>query len=424
MAKPAGALTGKREENRQVRRSTDHFLSSHGGNLPLPDSLSGLIVHAKDNAGAIAAELPGAVDWVVARQMACGLDIINDGEYVKAAHPGTYAAYIFDRVSGFSTVDRPAGLGPKRASTAERDRRDFPGFYESGLWFAGSGGPQRPGFAKPGVSPDQLFRSDPTKVRACTGPVTYHGHDAIGKDIDALRTALEDRPGVDGFIAALGPLSLGAGIHNLHYRDERDYMFAVADAVREEYKAVTDAGLIVQIDEPEFATTWMFYPDWSVEQYRAHLDFCVDVINHALRGLPEEQIRFHMCWGSGHRPHVHDIEFRHIVDKLLRIDAQCYMFEASNVRHAHEYRVFEDVKLPAGKIIAPGVVGHFTDLVEHPELVAERLVNYATLVGMENVHAGTDCGIGSRVGHAEVAWAKLAAMAEGCRIAGKRMKGK
>ena len=407
-----------------MRRSSDYFLSSHGGNLPLPDSLSTLLANARENEAAIAVELPKAVDWVVAQQMDCGVDIINDGEYVKASHPGTYAAYIFDRVTGFNTVDRPAGLGPKRASTAERDRRDFPGFYESGLWFSGSGGPVRPGFAKPGVSPDQIFRGDPNKMRACTEPVTYHGYEAIQKDIDALKTALEGKSDVDGFIAALGPLSLGAGVHNLHYKDERDYMFAVADAVREEYKAVTDAGLIVQIDEPEFATTWMFYPDWSVEEYRNHLDFCVEIINHALRGLPEEQIRFHMCWGSGHRPHVHDIEFRHIVDKLLKIDAQCYTFEASNVRHAHEYRVFEDVKLPAGKIIAPGVVGHYTDLVEHPELVAERLVNYAELVGMENVHACTDCGIGSRVGHAEVAWAKLRAMAEGCRIAGKRMRGK
>jgi 5-methyltetrahydropteroyltriglutamate--homocysteine methyltransferase len=406
-----------------MRRSTDYFLSTHGGNLPLPDDLTALIANAKDNEAAIAAELPKAVDWVVAKQIECGVDILNDGEYVKASHPGTYAAYIFDRMSGFNTVDRPAGLQPKRGFSGERDLKDFPGFYESGLWFAGSGGAVRPGFAKPGSGKHGYFKSDPTRVRACTEAIVYHGYDAIGKDVAALQKAIAGKPDVDGFIAALGPLSTGAGTHNFHYKDERDYMFAVADAVREEYKAVTDAGLILQVDEPEFATTWMFYPDWSVDEYRAYLDFAVEVINHALRGLPQEQIRFHMCWGSGHRPHVHDIEFRHIVDKLLKIDAQCYTFEASNVRHAHEYRVFEDVKLPEGKIIAPGVVGHFTDLVEHPELVAERLCNYAKLVGMENVQASTDCGIGSRVGHEEVVWAKLKAMAEGCRIAGKRMKG-
>jgi len=407
-----------------MRRSTDYFLSSHGGNLPLPTGLAKLLTNTREHEAEIAVELPKAVDWVVEQQIQCGVDIINDGEYVKASHPGTYAAYIHDRISGYTTIDRPSNLGPKRAFTAERDRRDFPGFYESGLWFAGSGGSVRPGFLPPGGGWKGIMDPKPAKIRACTEAIKYHGYEAIKKDIDALKKALESRPGVDGFIAALGPLSLGAGIHNLFYKNERDYMFAVADAAREEYKAITDAGLVLQIDEPEFATTWMFYPDWSIEQYRQHLDFCVDIINHALRGLPEEQIRIHMCWGSGHRPHVHDIEFKHIVDKLLKIKAQAYSFEASNVRHAHEYHVFEDVKLPDGKIIVPGVVGHFTDLVEHPELVAERLCNFARLVGMENVQAGTDCGIGSRVGHEEVVWAKLKAMADGCRIAARRMKRK
>ncbi len=406
-----------------MRRSTEYFLSSHGGNLPLPEPLETLVKDAKANEAAIAVELPKAVDWVVKKQMDCGVDIINDGEFVKASHPGTYAAYIHDRISGYNTVNRPKGLGLKRANTAERDKRDFPGFYESGLWFSGSGG-IRPGFAKPGGGSRFIVDPDAPTVRACTEPLKYHGYDMIKKDIDALDRALKGKSNVDGFIAALGPLSLGAGVHNLHYKDEREYMFAVADVVREEYKAITDAGHIVQVDEPEFATTWMFYPDWSVEEYRKHLDFCVDIINHALRGIPEDQVRFHMCWGSGHRPHVHDIEFKYIVDKLVKINAQAYSFEASNVRHEHEYKVFEETKLPAGKIIAPGVVGHFTDLVEHPELVAERLCNYAKIVGMENVHASTDCGIGSRVGHEEIAWAKLTSMAEGCRIAGKRMKGK
>jgi len=405
-----------------MRRSTDYFLSSHGGNLPLPTGLAKLLTNTREHEAEIAVELPKAVDWVVEQQIQCGVDIINDGEYVKASHPGTYAAYIHDRISGYTTIDRPSDLGPKRAFTAERDRRDFPGFYESGLWFAGSCGSVRPGFLPPGGGWKGIMDPKPAKIRACTEAIKYHGYEAIKKDIEALKKALESRPGVDGFIAALGPLSLGAGIHNLFYKNERDYMFAVADAAREEYKAITDAGLVLQVDEPEFATTWMFYPDWSIEQYRQHLDFCVDIINHALRGLPEEQIRIHMCWGSGHRPHVHDIEFKHIVDKLLKIKAQAYSFEASNVRHAHEYHVFEDVKLPDGKIIVPGVVGHFTDLVEHPELVAERLCNFARLVGMENVQAGTDCGIGYRVGHEEVVWAKLKAMAEGCRIAAHRMK--
>jgi 5-methyltetrahydropteroyltriglutamate--homocysteine methyltransferase len=400
-----------------MRRSTDHILSSHGGNLPRPADLDLLLAKADENRAAIDRRLPSAVQEVVDRQIACGVDIVNDGEYVKAANMGNYVGYIQGRITGFETKERDPSVPPKRAGVAERDRREFPGFYDSGLWFAGSGGPVRPGFATQNHMPPMGRRES-----VCTGPIAYIGQAAIAKDIDALKAALVGRS-ADGFIAALGPLSLGAGARNAYYRDERDYMMAVAETVRQEYKAITDAGLIVQVDEPEFATTWMFYPDWSVEQYRNYLEFAVEVINHALEGLPEEQIRFHMCWGSGHRPHTNDIEFKHIADLLVKVNAQAYSFEASNVRHEHEWRVWEDLKLPDGKIIVPGVVGHATDLVEHPELVAERLVNFAKLVGMENVHAGTDCGIGSRVGHEEIAWAKLKAMAEGAAIATKRLKG-
>lgn len=403
-----------------MRRSTDYFLSTHGGNLPRPAEFDALLAKANEHQAEVQAKLPAAVQWVIDKQIECGVDIINDGEYVKAAEGGNYGSYMGGRSTGFSSRKRPEGVGPKRGFTAEREIPDFPGFFKSGLWFAGSGGPIRPGFATPG----RAMMSFGENEQICDGPITYTGQELIQADIAAIKKGLEGKSNVDGFIASLGPLSMGASKRNLHYKDERDYMFAVADLMREEYKAITDAGLIVQVDEPEFATTWSFYPDWSVEDLRKYLDFSVEVINHALRGLPEEQIRFHMCWGSGHRPHVQDIEFKHIVDKLLSINAQCYTFEASNPRHAHEYRVFEDVKLAEGKIIAPGVVGHYTDLVEHPELVAERLCNYAKLVGMENVQASTDCGIGSRVGHEEIVWAKLSAMAEGCRIAGKRMKGK
>lgn len=401
-----------------MRRSTDHILTTHGGNLPRPADLDALLVDADANQAEIAVRLPKAVREVVEKQIECGVDIINDGEYVKAANMGSYTSYIQQRVTGWESLPRDPAAPSKRAGPGERDRRDFPGFYESGLWFAGAGGPVRPGFMTPGNAPKR-----PATEKVCTGALTYIGQAEIAKDIDALKKGLEGKSDVDGFIAALGPLSAGAGARNAFYRDERDYMMAVGAAMREEYKAITDAGLIVQIDEPEFATSWMFYPDWSVDQYRDYLEFAVEVINHAVEGLPEEQIRFHMCWGSGHRPHVHDIEFKHIVDLMLKINAQCYTFEASNVRHAHEWRIWEEVKLPAGKIICPGVVGHMTDLVEHPELVAERLVNVGKLVGMENIQGGTDCGIGSRVGHPEVVWAKLAAMAEGAAIATKKLKG-
>jgi 5-methyltetrahydropteroyltriglutamate--homocysteine methyltransferase len=275
----------------------------------------------------------------------------------------------------------------------------------------------RPGFSTPGTVPQV-----PLREQVCAGPLRYTGQEAIAKDVAALKAAIKGR-NVEGFISALGPLSLGAGVRNKYYRNEEDYMMAVARTLREEYKAITNAGLILQIDEPEFATTWMFYPDWTVEDYRSYLEFAVEVINCSIDGLPEDQIRFHMCWGSGHRPHANDIELKYIADLLFRIKAQAYSFEASNVRHAHEWRVFEKVKLPPGKIIVPGVVGHSSDLIEHPEFVAERLVNFAKLVGMENVQAGTDCGIGSRVGHAEVAWAKLKSIAAGAAIATDMLKG-
>ncbi|HLG12807.1 MAG TPA: epoxyalkane--coenzyme M transferase [Dehalococcoidia bacterium] len=403
-----------------MRHSTDRILVSHAGNLPRPPELDGLIDGGKATQGAnsdeYAKRLPAAVKWIVDRQADLGVDIVNDGEYAKA---GSYGGYIHQRVTGYSTVPVDPNKPPKRAFTAERDRRDFPGFFESGLWFAGSGGPVRPGFMTPG----DVRYPNPREQRACTGPVRYTGHAAVQADVANLKTAIAGKD-VEGYVAALGPLSLGAGVRNDYYKSEDEYMMAVAGAMREEYKAITDAGLIVQVDEPEFCTSWMFYPDWSVEQYRKYLGFCVDVLNHSTEGLPEELIRFHTCWGSGHRPHTNDIELKYIADLMLKIRAQQYSIEAANVRHEHEYHVWEDVKLPDGKMLMPGVISHATDLVEHPEMIAERLVQYAERVGRENVQTGTDCGIGSRVGHEEVVWAKLKAMSEGAAIASKKLWGK
>jgi 5-methyltetrahydropteroyltriglutamate--homocysteine methyltransferase len=351
-------------------------------------------------------------------QLDCGVDVINDGEYVKAAGGGSYSGYIHQRVTGWEVLPIDPAKPPKRDGVGGRERRMFPGFYNSGLWLQGSGGPVRPGFFKPGPPAEK------TTERVATGPVSYTGHEAIKADTDALARALEGKPAeAEGFVAALGPLSLGAGARNEYYSSEEEYMMAVAEVVREEYKAITDAGFIVQVDEPEFATSWQFFPDYDVAQYRQYLEFCVEVINHALEGLPEDQVRFHVCWGSGHRPHVTDIDLAHIADLLLKVNAQAYSIEAGNVRHAHEWTVWRDVKLPDGKILVPGVISHATDLVEAPGLVAERLVNYASVVGKENLQAGTDCGIGSRVGHEEIVWAKLRAMAQGCELASKRLWG-
>ena len=400
-----------------MRRSTDRILVSHAGNLPRPDYINELIDGGLSREGSLspeyAARLPKAVQYIVDKQIELGVDIVNDGEYAKA---GSYGGYVQDRMTGYETVALDPSQPPKRYGTAERDRRDFPGFFTSGLWFAGSGGPVRPGFATPG----EVRQTNTREGRACTGPLTYTGQAMVEADIKNLKAAIQGKD-VEGYIAALGPLSIGAGIRNQHYASEEDYMMAVAEAIRTEYKAITDAGLIVQVDEPEFCTTWSFYPDWSVEDLRKYLNFSVEVINHALEGIPEELVRFHTCWGSGHRPHVHDIELKHIADIMLKINAQQYSIEAANVRHEHEYHVWETVKLPEGKMLMPGVLSHATDLVEHPEMIAERIVNYAERVGRENVQTGTDCGIGSRVGHEEIVWAKLAAMSEGARIASERL---
>jgi 5-methyltetrahydropteroyltriglutamate--homocysteine methyltransferase len=399
-----------------MRHSTDRIRTTHGGNLPRPKDFDELLQQGPVVTAEVAEQLPGAVQYVVDRQLDCGIDVVNDGEYVKAAGGGSYVGYIHQRVTGWEVLPIEEARPRKREGVGARERRLFPGVYESGLWLSGSGGPVRPGFFKPGPL------AEATSERVATGPVTYTGYAAIQADVDALKKALAGKPDeVEGFVAALGPLSLGAGARNEYYASEEEYMTAVAETVHEEYKAVTDAGLIVQIDEPEFATSWQFYPDWDVPQYRKYLEFCVEIINHALAGLPEEQIRFHVCWGSGHRPHVTDIDLKDIADLLIKIKAQAYSVEAGNVRHAHEWTVWRDVKLPDGKILVPGVISHATDLVEAAGLVAERLVNYASVVGRENLQGGTDCGIGSRVGHEEIVWAKLRAMAQGAALASEQL---
>jgi 5-methyltetrahydropteroyltriglutamate--homocysteine methyltransferase len=401
-----------------MKHSTERIRATHGGNLPRPAAFDALLQQGAVVTPEVAEQLPGAVQYVVDRQLDCGIDVVNDGEYVKAAGGGSYSGYIHQRVTGWEV--QPVNPDKrKRDGVGGRERRMFPGFYASGLWLQGSGGPVRPGFFTPGVSPER------TTERVATGPVAYTGHAAIKADIDALTESLDGKPAdVEGFVAALGPLSLGAGARNEYYSSEEEYMTAVAETVREEYKAITDAGFIVQLDEPEFATSWQFYPDWDVPRYRKYLEFCVEIINHALDGIPADQVRFHVCWGSGHRPHVTDIDLVHIADLMLQVNAQAYSIEAGNVRHAHEWTVWRDIKLPDGKILVPGVISHATDLVEAPGLVAERLLNYASVVGKENLQAGTDCGIGSRVGHEEIVWAKLRAMAQGCALASDQLWGR
>jgi len=261
--------------------------------------------------------------------------------------------------------------------------------------------------------------------RPIVGKVTYRGHDALQADIDNLKAALNvgsgfSRTASDAFMTSPAPGTFGRD-QNHYYRTQEEFLFAIADALRVEYRAITDAGFILQIDDPGMAENWdAMDPSVTLEEYRAYARLCIEALNHALDGIPENRVRYHMCWGSWHGPHLTDIPLRDVVDLLLTIHAGAYSLEAGNVRHEHEWKVWRDVALPPGKVLIPGVVSHATNVVEHPELVADRIVQYAQLVGRENVMAGTDCGLGGRI-HPSLAWAKLQVLVEGATLASRQL---
>jgi 5-methyltetrahydropteroyltriglutamate--homocysteine methyltransferase len=405
-----------------MRHSTDRILVSHAGNLPRPDELNELIDGGRNTEPSGSPEyharLPRAVAYIVEKQVEHGVDVVNDGEYVKA---GSYGGYIYPRLAGFEMLPVDPNRPSRSVGTGGRDRVNFPGVYQTHLWFSGSGGPIRPGFLVDGVRTGPAGAGGQAgRQRVAVGPIKYTGQEAIREDIANLKAAIAGKD-VEGYIAAIGPLSVGGNARNDHYASDDDVLFATAEALGEEWKAIADAGLIVQIDEPQLATTWEFHPDWTLEETRSYLERAIEAINHGLRGVPRENVRLHFCWGSGHRPHSTDLELKHFADIMAKAQAQMISFEAANVRHQHEWSVWKDVKLEPGTILMPGVISHATDLVEHPENVAERIEKFASVVGRENVQTGTDCGIGSRVGHEEIAWAKLRAMSEGARIASRRL---
>jgi 5-methyltetrahydropteroyltriglutamate--homocysteine methyltransferase len=267
-------------------------------------------------------------------------------------------------------------------------------------------------FAGSGPSRPQVY---------CVAPLKYVGQAALKADLENFRAGLHGVKTAEAFMSANTPGTIEHWLRNEHYPDEEAFVYAIAEAMREEYKAIVDAGFLLQIDDPDLPDGWQMYPEMSVAEYRRYATMRVDALNHALRGIPRERIRLHVCWGSFHGPHQHDIPLERIIDIVFRVRASQYSIEASNPCHQHEWRVFEDHELPDGATLIPGVVGHYSDFIEHPELVAERLLRYANLVGRENVMGGTDCGLGPRVGHSRIAWAKLEALAAGARIATKRL---
>jgi 5-methyltetrahydropteroyltriglutamate--homocysteine methyltransferase len=396
-----------------MKRSSERILTSHAGTVPRPDDLREMMAAGPSGEADFNRRLPSAVIEVVRGQVDAGIDIVNDGEQSKR---GGFSRYARDRLSGLEEREYQPGEGPAPHNITGRDQRDFPGFHEQIGSFGRLG--QR---SAAGTGPAR--RISPNEPVFCTGPLTYIGHEAARADIENFRAALQGVSVEGAFLPAIAPGTIEHWLWNEHYPDEETFLFAIADAMHEEYKAITDAGFILQIDDPDLPDGWQMYPEMTVADYRKYAELRVEALNRALRDCPVEQVRLHVCWGSGHGPHKNDIPLRDIVDIILKVRAECYSIEASNPRHDHEWRVWEDVKLPEGKILMPGVAGHATDIIEHPELIAERLVRYANVVGRENVIAGTDCGIGSRVSHPEIAWAKFQAMAEGAALATKQLWG-
>src|SRR6266436_3565762 len=390
-----------------MKRSTDRILTTHVGSLPRPDDLRALILQKQQGQAiddtAFAARVKSAVGEVVKRQAEAGIDIVADGEMGRIG----FIPYVNERLAGITPSPTAEGANYWGRS---REYQAFPEFY---AWAA----------AMPGTA-GQTGRTR----WVCTGPVSYKGLAALQQDIATLKEALAGVPHEEAFMPAVSAANLANWNRNEHYNSEEEYLYALADALREEYRAIIDAELILQVDDPLFASYYVMHPEKSIEECRAWASTRVDALNHALRGLPQDKIRYHTCYSINIGPRVHDIELKHIVDIMLRVNAGAYSFEAGNPRHEHEWRVWETAKLPEGKVLIPGVITHASNLVEHPEAIAQRIGRFAGVVGRENVIAGADCGFASFSTscevHPSVVWTKLAALAEGGRIASSELWGR
>jgi 5-methyltetrahydropteroyltriglutamate--homocysteine methyltransferase len=402
-----------------MRQSRDQILTSHAGSLPRPEALidanrareSGMATDERR----FQDQLRTSVAEVVRLQKQAGIAIPGDGEFGKSmGHKVNYRAwwsYSFQRLDGLELgtaglYDMPAHRSRpgEVVLTSFADRRD------------------RLKFAAAYADPDSGITTGPRAALwpVCVGKLTYTGHAAIQSDIANFKAALQTAGIEEGFMTSIAPGS-AARIANRHYKTDEEFLYACADAMREEYKAIVDAGLVLQLDDPAIAENWdMVNPEPAVADYKKFSMVRVEALNHAIRGLPEDRIRFHLCWGSWHGPHTTDSPMRDIVEVMLAVKCRAYSFEAANVRHEHEWKVWQDVKLPDGKLILPGIVSHATNVVEHPELVAERIARFANAVGKERVIASTDCGLGGRV-HAQIAWAKLEALAQGTALATRQL---
>ncbi len=378
-----------------MKRSTERFLTTHTGSLPRPSDLI-RIMYAKEegvpvDAQALAQRIASAVDEVVRRQVGAGIDIVDDGEMSKPS----YATYIKDRLSGF---------GGSGNTFVYQDLADFPNLAKRV-------------FGDPGRSR--------RKTPACNAPIGIRDPGAAQADVDHLKAALANVSVSDGFLTAASPGVVSLFFRNEHYASEEEYVFAIAEAMRHEYETIANAGLVLQIDCPDLGMgRHIQYADLPLAEWRNKARMHVEALNHATRNIAPERLRMHLCWGNYEGPHHCDVALADVIDGVLLARPCAISLEAANPRHAHEWALFERIKLPDGKILIPGVIESKTNFVEHPELVAQRIGRYANLVGRENVIAGSDCGFGTWVGQAavdpDVVWAKMAAMAEGARIASRQ----
>lgn len=382
-----------------MQTGTNRILTTHGGRLEGPPELAGIAPAPRSDDSidpeTVREKLRDGIVFVLRKQAQAGIDIVSNGELTKL---GYGIGHFGRRFSGLS-VRQPSEDEPSWMAQRTGERMEFAEFYSELNWSA----------ARERI--------------VCTGPIRHIGQREVDRDIALFNSALSeaDVQPRDAFMCALSPGWLEHFFHNEFYANDDEYLLALSDALRDEYRAIVDAGFVLQIDDPALPDTYdMIIPQPSISEYRRFASIRIDALNHALDGLPPDRVRYHICWGSWHGPHTHDLPLEHVVDLMLRVNAGAYSVEAANPRHAHEWKIWKDWKLPDGKKLIPGVVSHATNVVEHPELVADRLVRFANLVGRDNVVAGTDCGLGLRV-HRQIAWAKLEALTAGAAMASEQL---
>jgi 5-methyltetrahydropteroyltriglutamate--homocysteine methyltransferase len=388
-----------------MKRSTDRILTTHVGSLPRPDDMMGPMLDRLDgkpvDEAAFTARVSKAVRDIVKQQADLGLDVVNDGEMGKIS----FITYASERLAG---IEKQEGERPSPFSKT-RETASFPEYYESTI--------------------AQQVSSRRRRQRVVAkGPISYKGQAAQKTEIDNLMSALAGVNAVEAFMPAIAPSNVEATTPNEHYPNAEAYVYAIADAMHVEYKAIVDAGLLLQIDDPFLVTYYITRPDLSVAECRKWAELRVEALNHALRGIPPEKIRFHTCYSINMGPRIHDMELKDIIDIILKVKAGAFSFEAGNPRHEHEWKVWKNAKLRDDQILIPGVITQSTVLVEHPELVADRLVKFAEVVGRERVIAGADCGFASFAGsnevHPSIVWAKFKSLVDGARIATKQLWGR